>query len=588
MHRVGLQKKQYLKLALALVIIFSLIAPATFAAKNAEALSGSQFDAGRIIDDSVFFDRSAMSPQEIQNFLNAKLPSCDTNGTQAYGNTTRKAYAASKGVSTPFTCLKNYVQTIPYVASNEYCSGSISGGTKSSANIIYDVAQACGINPKVLLVLLQKEQSLITDDWPWPIQYRSATGYGCPDTAPCDAEYYGFFNQAYQAAKAFRRYQAKPSNYRAGRNNTVYYNPGPCQTWSEGVCTKYFGNKYNSEGKSIADITYCGSSSVFIQNQATAGLYTYTPYQPNQAALNNLYGTGDDCSAYGNRNFWRMFNDWFGSPSAPPFSWQIVTNNIYDEKKYSELDSSNLRKNERIFISLKVKNTGTEIWYKDGPNPAVLGTTRPYNHNSPLCDPSTWISCDRATKLREEAVYPGGEGHFEFYAVTPSNLGEIRDYLAPVLENRSWMSNDTGYHVYLKSNDTFSWGWGSYGAWSDPARTIPIDINNLSRGQYFYVTLWAKNTSASFWTNNGSNPVNLGTAGPLNRISILCSYVWVSCDRPTIMNEPIVPPGATASFNILVRAPYTVGEYREYFRPVSEYKAWMSENYNHIYLRVTN
>jgi hypothetical protein len=62
----------------------------------------------------------------------------------------------------------------------------------------------------------------------------------------------------------------------------------------------------------------CGSGTVYIQNQATAGLYNYTPYQPNPAALNNLYGTGDGCSAYGNRNFWRMFNDWFGSTYGPP------------------------------------------------------------------------------------------------------------------------------------------------------------------------------------------------------------------------------------------------------------------------------
>ncbi len=26
-----------------------------------------------------------------------------------------------------------------------------------------------------------------------------------------------------------------------------------------------------------------------------------------------MYGTGDGCSAYGNRNFWRYYTDWFGS-----------------------------------------------------------------------------------------------------------------------------------------------------------------------------------------------------------------------------------------------------------------------------------
>ena len=51
----------------------------------------------------------------------------------------------------------------------------------------------------------------------------------------------------------------------------------------------------------------CGSSNVFIQNGATAALYSYTPYQPNQSALNAQYGLGDACGAYGNRNFLSVF-----------------------------------------------------------------------------------------------------------------------------------------------------------------------------------------------------------------------------------------------------------------------------------------
>ena len=57
----------------------------------------------------------------------------------------------------------------------------------------------------------------------------------------------------------------------------------------------------------------CGSSPVYIANQATAGLYNYTPYQPNAAALAAGAGSGDYCSAYGNRNFWIYFTNWFGS-----------------------------------------------------------------------------------------------------------------------------------------------------------------------------------------------------------------------------------------------------------------------------------
>jgi len=253
----------------------------------ATAVSGSDWQAGQIIQDSVFFNKSSMTSDEIQAFLNAQLGSCDTWGQKAYSSTqTRAQRGASRGYNVPYVCLKDYQENPTTHETNLSTAGSVSGGL-TAAQIIKYAADTYGINPKVLIVLLQKEQGLVTDDWPWSNQYKSATGYGCPDTAPCDAEYYGFYNQVTNAAAAFKRYANNPQSYRykAGQNNDVLYNPAAS----------------------------CSSSSVYLQNQATTGLYTYTPYQPNQAALNDLYGTGDSCSAYGNRNFWRMWNDWFGS-----------------------------------------------------------------------------------------------------------------------------------------------------------------------------------------------------------------------------------------------------------------------------------
>ncbi len=269
-------------------LILVLVSVGTFSiVPKASALVGSQFSAGRIIDDGNFFNGSTMDEPGIQAFLNAKVPVCDTNGTQAYGSTTRAAYGAANGYPAPYTCLKDFTQSIPAVGQDAYC-GYVGGGTKSAAQIIYDVSVACSISPKVLLVLLQKEQTLVTDDWPWPSEYQSATGYGCPDTAACDSTYYGFFNQVYNAAHQYQRYakQSSTFNFSPGRTSNIQYNPSAS----------------------------CGGSNVYIQNQATADLYNYTPYQPDAAALNNLYGTGDSCSAYGNRNFWRLYSDWFGSP----------------------------------------------------------------------------------------------------------------------------------------------------------------------------------------------------------------------------------------------------------------------------------
>lgn len=255
-------------------------------ATHVSALSGGDWHAGRIIDDSVFYNANTMSIDQIQQFLNAKVPNCDSNGTQLYAGTTRAAYSQSHGVTLPIICLKDYKENTSTHANN-LNGAPVPDGAKSAANIIWDASQQYGINPQVLLVLLQKEQSLITDDWPWPIQYKSATGYGCPDTAACDSQYYGFYNQVTSAARQFRLYANNPHKYNfwPGPGNSIQYSPNGA----------------------------CGSSQVSIENQATASLYDYTPYQPNQAALNNIYGTGDSCSAFGNLNFWKLFSDWFGT-----------------------------------------------------------------------------------------------------------------------------------------------------------------------------------------------------------------------------------------------------------------------------------
>ena len=270
---------------------------------RASAVTRADWDAARIIDDSIFFNPHSMSANDIQRFLNAKVPVCDTNGQKMYNSSqTRAQWTAANGRPTPpYTCLKDYVQNIPGIAPDTFCSGSVGAGTKSAAIIIKEVALACNINPQVILVTLQKEQGFITDDWPWPVQYTKATGMGCPDTSlspdvdanqnGCYDEYEGFFKQIYYGARQFQRYVKEPHrfNYAMGRNSYVAFQ---------------------------ANAPQCGGTHITPLTKATAALYNYTPYQPNAAALNNMYGTGDACSAYGNRNFWRTFSDWFGMTRA--------------------------------------------------------------------------------------------------------------------------------------------------------------------------------------------------------------------------------------------------------------------------------
>ena len=257
--------------AIAIAVAVTAVGLVAVPSAPAQALSGSDFQAGYIISDHNFFDSNSMSVAEIQSFLNSRVPSC----------------ASAGGVP----CLKDYVESTTNRAGTSGRCASYSGvANESAATIIYRVGQACGISPKVILVTLEKEEGLVSSPAPTAGRYKIAMGYGCPDTAACDTTYYGFFNQVWSAARQFRTYTATASQWSYHIGNVVV---------------------------AFSPVASCVKGTVNIQNQATANLYNYTPYQPNTPALNNLRGSGDSCSAYGNRNFWVYYNDWFGSPTGP-------------------------------------------------------------------------------------------------------------------------------------------------------------------------------------------------------------------------------------------------------------------------------
>jgi len=225
----------------------------------------SRFRPGNIISDAVFTNSSTMSAGQVQSFLQSKVSSCRSG----------------------YTCLKDFRQNTPDKGADRYCNGYAGAGNEPASTIIVKVAQSCGINPQVLVVMLQKEQGLVTDTWPVGGQYAAAMGQACPDTAPCDPSFAGFFAQVYGGARQMKIYLEGVyfTWYAPGRTWNILYNPD----------------------------TGCGSSPVYVENAATSALYYYTPYQPNAAALAAGYGTGNSCSAYGNRNFYNYFTDWFGS-----------------------------------------------------------------------------------------------------------------------------------------------------------------------------------------------------------------------------------------------------------------------------------
>ncbi|MFA6429010.1 MAG: hypothetical protein WCV84_00745 [Patescibacteria group bacterium] len=209
-------------------IISTLITPFPTLART---LAFSDLDTGfnphTVLEDRDIFDLGVMNQESIQKFLDAK----GTLGLKALRD--------------------------------------IDGNDKPAAEIIWRVSTSYKINPRYLLALIQKEQSLVEDTTPTQKQLDWAAGYGvCDDCSMNDPriqDYKGFANQLEYAAKQHReRYLMQM----LGKGTTISgYAPGK-QMWVDGL-------------------------PIIPTNQATAMLYSYTPH------------------VSGNQNLWRIWKRWF-------------------------------------------------------------------------------------------------------------------------------------------------------------------------------------------------------------------------------------------------------------------------------------
>lgn len=144
------------------------------------------------------------------------------------------------------------------------------GKMRNAADIIWRAAQQHGINPKFLLVLLQKEQSLIEDDEPTQKQLDWAAGYAVCDDCSMDdpnlSRWKGFGKQVNSAALQF------------------------IEGYLEDIDTH--GKTAGKYGPGITVVI--DGQEVTPVNAATAAMYAYTPH------------------LHGNQNFVAVWNRWFG------------------------------------------------------------------------------------------------------------------------------------------------------------------------------------------------------------------------------------------------------------------------------------
>ncbi len=209
------------------------------------------FNPDFIISDEEMTDVSSMSLADIELFLRSK-----------------GGYIASNYFTNRDGELKSAAKIIYEAANNYDCEGVVLSDNPTRK----EREEKCNfapINPKLLLVLLQKEQSLIEETSPTQKQLDWATGYGvCDDCSmnnPAIQRWRGFGKQINSASLQFSDYLNTPHHYsyRAGNTYTISNTGRP-------------------------------ASSVTIQNNATAGLYNYTPHVYN-----------------GNYNFFKLWTKYF-------------------------------------------------------------------------------------------------------------------------------------------------------------------------------------------------------------------------------------------------------------------------------------
>jgi len=221
------------------------------------------FNANRILEDQDILDSDSMSLPDIQNFLQSK-----------------GSYLANYIAPNNNGIVKTAAEIIYEATHNNYdCDGVTLSNNPTESEKKLKCKSITTVSPKFLLVLLQKEASLVEDSKPSQGRLDWATGYGCPDNWVCNPYYKGFGKQVNSAALQFLAYMKEPARYNFKKGGTYT-----------------FTNPYGTI--STKNIT------VTPQNLATAALYNYTPHVFN-----------------GNYNTYKLWNKYFPEGLEPTISY---------------------------------------------------------------------------------------------------------------------------------------------------------------------------------------------------------------------------------------------------------------------------
>jgi hypothetical protein len=229
-----------------------------------------------MIDNAVFDNTGSMTAGQIDSFLNGFPSSCISS---------------------------NHGFTAPYPVDWYTYGANVSAGT-----VIRRAADIWGINPQVTLATLQKEEQLVNGSQgcaTW--RFWSAMGYDCPGpvthsypatggslTCVAHESNVGFSQQVSHGA-----WQLEFGRYRSEGDGNLNWD-------GDGAITYYGFMTQGSRARAIGQpVVYydgnvtLGNGSTFVDNGATASLYSYTPYlnQSFPGIFESFFGAGSTTGA---------------------------------------------------------------------------------------------------------------------------------------------------------------------------------------------------------------------------------------------------------------------------------------------------
>ena len=343
-----------------------------------------------IISNSVFLDAKSMSANQIQSFLNDRGSGLASRSykLQCYGSDSRERQW--------------------YTAIGAPCDQNI-----SAARIIYYASQIYGMNPRVILATLQKEQGLVTAGNPTSWQLDQAMGYACPTSGGCGAS-----NFSYQidAGTWALRY-----HYERANRNYNWWSPSSNNYWVCGSSKNYYKpSLYPNQNVRFYDGDNIHYRTYNIKNAATSAMYCYTPHAYNNfpgckpaygvsyTSWRQVHGSKGMCYS-GSYNFVTAFETWFG-PTANRYvpltnpRWMETNTQVYKINPHTEenVDSplpkgTELRFVDKILVKgqwyLRTEYDKTHGYEKGVPLSGLTELNLDYIPQSP----TTWMELKSST-----------------------------------------------------------------------------------------------------------------------------------------------------------------------------------------------